>query len=178
MRPLLLLSLAAALSSAAGPNDGPTARKPARRPTLGVLARCTGSAGCRACKNCNYCAHCAGGGGTCGVCSSNAAPVRTYRAPARSKPAATRSYFIPPTDARIQELRLLDAPSYVTATTLNLRARPSADAELLRVLSQGDEVQVLEIVNDRWVKVSATSAELGDVQGYVARAYLATEPAN
>jgi uncharacterized protein YgiM (DUF1202 family) len=64
---------------------------------------------------------------------------------------------------------------YVNASTLNLRAEPSADAEVLRVLEAGDIVTVLKVVDEKWVKVSAESAELGNIEGYVARSYLSAQ---
>ena len=60
---------------------------------------------------------------------------------------------------------------YVAAETLNLRAEPSADAEVVRVLTRNDIVTVLELTDATWAQVRVTTDE-GDVQGYVARAYL------
>lgn len=163
------------LSSATG-HDDPNLLKPLKRPALGKLARCTGSSSCRACTNCSRCGHCSAGG-SCGVCADYSAPVRTYRVPARSSSSRRTSggggssY----TPARPKIVLTESVSYYVSATTLNLRAEPSADAELLRVLDQNDIVTVLEIVSDKWVKVSAESATLGDLEGYVSRAYLARE---
>lgn len=176
MHGLLLVLLAAGLGGTHPGHDGPKARKPARTYLpLSTLARCSGDVGCRACKNCSHCGHCAGGGRTCGVCAP--APVRTYRA----TPPRTRSYGSgggssrSTTPARTKTVLVVDASYTVAASTLNLRAAPSAEAEVLRVLEGGDVVTVLELVDAQWAKVSVESADLGDVEGYVARAYLSSQ---
>ena len=48
---------------------------------------------------------------------------------------------------------------YISATTLNLRAAPTADSEVVRVLDRNDVVTVSEVVNDKWVKVSVGEAD-------------------
>jgi uncharacterized protein YgiM (DUF1202 family) len=60
---------------------------------------------------------------------------------------------------------------YVAAETLNLRAEPSADAEVVRVLTRNDIVTVLELTDAKWAQVRVVTDE-GDVVGYVVRAYL------
>lgn len=60
---------------------------------------------------------------------------------------------------------------YVAAETLNLRAEPSADAEVVRVLTRNDIVTVLELTDGKWAQVRVVTDE-GDVVGYVVRAYL------
>ncbi|MCA8830314.1 SH3 domain-containing protein [Hymenobacter pini] len=179
MKSILLLALGAGLFS--GSHDGPTSRKPATRPVktlASVLGRCSGNAYCSACRNCSACGHCAGGGGTCGVCASYSAPVRTYRAPARTRSSSSRSYSgggssRSTAPSRPKTVLVESVSYYVAATTLNLREAPSADAQVLRVLEQGDIVTVLELVDEKWARVSAASALLGDREGYVVRAYLA-----
>lgn len=183
MKSILVLALRASFFS--GGHEGPTARKPTAHPAktlAATLGRCSGDASCRSCKNCNYCGHCAGGGGSCGVCATYSAPVRTYRAPARTRSTSSRSSggggagssrsYAP---ARPRTVLVESVSYYVAATTLNLREAPSADAEVIRVLEAGDIVTVLELVNAKWVKVSAESATLGDQEGYVARAYLSSQ---
>jgi len=68
---------------------------------------------------------------------------------------------------------VVDGSYTVAASTLNLRAEPSADAEVLRVLNAGDVVTVLELVDAQWARVSVDDADLSDLKGYVARKYLA-----
>ena len=175
MKSLLLILFVASLSGS-GTDDGPKASKRTKHLPLGTLARCTGSSSCRACSNCTYCGHCAGGGGTCGVCSSSAAPVRTYRATPTRTQASRRSTSGGSTAARPKTV-LRVAESYtVAATTLNLRAEPSAEAKVVRVLTAGDVVTVLELINEKWVRVTVESADLGDAEGYVSRAYLVAQP--
>ncbi|WP_177189875.1 SH3 domain-containing protein [Hymenobacter actinosclerus] len=60
----------------------------------------------------------------------------------------------------------------VTASMLNLRAEPDIDAEMLRVLETGDAVTVLELMDGQWARVSSENASLGDLECYVAKAYL------
>ena len=139
------------------------------------LARCSGDASCRACSNCNYCGHCAGGGGTCGVCAPSA-PRRTYRSPSRTSTKISRSYrgggsgsVSRPAPSKVEIG--VSGDYYVAATTLNLRAAPSADSSVVRVLERNDVVTVRELTNAKWVKVSTTTMD-GDVEGYLSRAYL------
>lgn len=63
---------------------------------------------------------------------------------------------------------------YIAAETLNLRAEPSADAEIIWVLTRNDIVTVLELTDEKWAQVRVTTDE-GDIEGYVARAYLSEE---
>ena len=63
---------------------------------------------------------------------------------------------------------------YIAASTLNLRAEPSADAEVVRVLSRNDQVTVQELTTEKWAKVSVATEE-GEVEGYVSRAYLSED---
>lgn len=60
---------------------------------------------------------------------------------------------------------------YIAASTLNLRAEPSADAEVVRVLNRNDQVTVQELTNEKWAKMSVMT-EKGELKGYVSRAYL------
>ena len=174
MRSLLLLSLAAVLSSAGG-HDDPNVLKPLKRPALGKLARCTGSSSCRACTNCSRCAHCSAGG-SCGVCADYSAPVRTYRAPARSSSSSRRSsggggssYTVP----RAKVAFVAGNLYYIKASSLNLRAEPSAESEVLHVLTRNDMVTLVELTNDTWVKVT-----YGTLTGYLSRAYLSDDIAD
>ncbi|SDY86613.1 SH3 domain-containing protein [Hymenobacter psychrophilus] len=177
MKSLLLLALGAGLFNT-GPKDGPTTRKPVARSAktlAAALGRCSGNAYCRSCRNCSACGHCAGGGGTCGVCASYSAPVHTYRAPARTRSTSTRSsYGSSATTTRPRTVLVKNMRYVVAASTLNLRSEPSAEADVLRILDAGDSVTILELVDSKWARVSAESAELGDQEGYVARAYLSS----
>ena len=65
-----------------------------------------------------------------------------------------------------------DESYQVVVTTLNLRAEPSAEAEVVRVLTAGYAVTMRELVNEKWLRVTAESADLEDVEGYLARAHL------
>ena len=180
---LLLLFLSLLFTGVIPSNDGggkashSTHRKASFRLAnpLAKLARCSGDASCRACSNCNYCGHCAGGGGTCGVCAPSTLR-RTYRSPSRTATKTSRSYrggdsgnVSAPTPSKVE----LDVSGdyYVAATTLNLRAAPSADSAVVRVLERNDVVTVQELTNAKWVKVSTTTAE-GEAEGYLSRAYL------
>ncbi len=58
---------------------------------------------------------------------------------------------------------------YVTASVLNIRSAPSTESEVIGQVVAGDELWLLEIVDETWVKVALGE----DRQGYVARAYLA-----
>jgi len=112
------------------------------------------------------------------VCASYSAPVRTYRTPPRTRSMSTRSSgggSSPAAPTRVKTVLVVDVSYTVSATTLNMRVAPSADAEVVRVLSAGDVVTVLELVDAQWAKISAESADLGDVEGYVARAYLSSQ---
>ena len=180
MKSLLLLALGSGLFTT-GPTDGPTTRKPTAQPVktlAAALGRCSGNASCRACRNCSACGHCAGGGGTCGVCATYSAPVRTYRAPVRTRPASTRSSSSSSTrtvtKSRPKTVLVENMHYLVNASTLNLRAEPNAEAEVLRVLKAGDNVIVLELMDSNWARVSAESGSLGDLEGYVARTYLSS----
>jgi uncharacterized protein YgiM (DUF1202 family) len=83
-----------------------------------------------------------------------------------------RSY----TSAKPKTVLQVNVSYYVSATTLNLRAEPSPDAEVLRVLTTDDIVTVLELVDSKWAKVSVdASYDQSAATGYVARAYLSTE---
>lgn len=182
---VLLFSLLLTLLGSHGGKDARPTGRP-RRPApyasavaaLPKLGRCSGDAYCRACSSCEYCGHCAGGGGTCGVCASSspAKPVysrsrssaRGSRSGARSYGGGRGSYVAPKTPATPLEV---SGDYYITASTLNLRAEPSADAEVVRVLSRNDQVTVQELTNAKWAKVSVATEE-GEVEGYVSRDYL------
>ncbi len=57
---------------------------------------------------------------------------------------------------------------FVQASVLNLRTEPNTDSTVIDQPVRGDEVELLEITNENWVKVS-----FGGRSGYVARQYLA-----
>jgi len=191
MKTLLLffLSMTVLASTHDGDPKKPATRRtvkaPAFRP-LAVLGRCSGDAYCTACSNCSRCAHCGGGGGTCGVCASYSAPKPSYarpRASSRRSSSRNRSYsgggssYATSIKATKPVIRLaVTGDYYISATTLNLRAEPSADAEMVRVLTRNDVVTVQELTNDKWVKVSVLTTE-GAVEGYVSRAYLSVNKA-
>lgn len=187
MKVFLLLSLLS-FSLLALASDG-NPRKPAAthrsksvsfRP-LAALGRCSGDAYCTACSNCSHCGHCAGGGGTCGVCASYSTPKASYSRPrtaARSSSYRGASYssggssYTSPTKTAKPVTRLeVMSDYYIAASTLNMRAEPSADSEVVRVLSRNDEVTIQELTNEKWAKVSVATDE-GNVVGYVSRAYL------
>lgn len=144
---------------------------------LPKLARCSGDAYCRACSSCEYCGHCAGGGGTCGVCAPVAAPVRRVSRAGRSSGSGSYrggsgTQRVTPTRIAPQEVSVEEGLAYyVAAETLNLRAEPSVDAEVVHVLERNDIVTVLELTDEKWARVKALTDE-GDVEGYVSRAYL------
>lgn len=179
---LFLLSLITLLFLSATPHEPSGGKKPvaAHRHTsrfnlpkpLATLGRCSGDAYCRSCSSCEYCGHCAGGGGTCGVC----APATTTRYTPTRHRSSTRARSVGSSISRPVPKQVLapievTADYYISATTLNLRAAPTADSEVVRVLDRNDVVTVSEIVNDKWVKVSVGEAE-DIVEGYVSRAYL------
>jgi hypothetical protein len=168
------------------PAAGRTVKTHAFRP-LAVLGRCSGDAYCTSCSNCSRCAHCGGGGGTCGVCASYSAPKSSYTRPrASSRRSYSRGYSSSSggssyassikTTRPITRLAIT-GDYYITATTLNLRAAPSADAEVVRVLTRNEVVTVQELTNDNWVKVGVSTTE-GTVVGYVSRAYLSENRGN
>lgn len=57
---------------------------------------------------------------------------------------------------------------FVTASVLNIRQEASTESAVLGQVVCGDELELLEITNDTWVKV-----QIGERTGYVARQYLA-----
>lgn len=59
---------------------------------------------------------------------------------------------------------------YVNADDVNVRASASTDAEILTVLSQGDEVTVLGDSGEEW-----TNIQFGEITGYVATEYLSEQ---
>ena len=182
---VLLFSLLLTLPGSHGGKDAwPTGRP--RRPApyasavaaLPKLGRCSGDAYCRSCSSCEYCGHCAGGGGTCGVCAPSVAPVRRVSRAVRSSYRVSGGHSGGGRSAggssntRPALVQLAEGLAYyVAAETLNLRAEPSADAEVVRVLTRNDIVTVLELTDATWAQVRVMTDE-GDVQGYVARAYL------
>lgn len=178
---LFLLSIVLAASASPGHPRQPAAAHSVPTVLLGPLAhvgRCSGDAYCTACSNCSHCAHCAGGGGTCGVCASYSPPKPTY-SPARRSVRSRRSYggsgsssMVPATPALQLEV---DAEYYISASTLNLRAEPSADAEMVQVLHRNDLVTVQGLMTEKWAKVRAAT-EAGEVEGYVSRTYLSGSP--
>lgn len=150
---------------------------------LSHLGRCSGDAYCTACSSCEYCGHCAGGGGTCGVCASYSAPVRrvsratrpSYRASSGSRGSGGRTAKSISTSQRPAAIQLETGLAYyVAAETLNLRAEPSADSEVVRVLTRNDIVTVLELIDAKWARVRVVTDE-GDVEGYVVRTYLSEQ---
>lgn len=173
----LLLSLPLVAHDGSGKPRRPAAaaKRPVsfRLPSLANAGRCSGGANCRACSNCNYCGHCAGGGGTCSVCADYSAPVRRPARPARSSSSSRAANYTAP--APPQTVLQVTGDYYVSATTLNLRAEPSAEAEVVRVLERNDTVTVDELTNAKWVKVTVSTAD-GDVSGYLSRAYLSESP--
>jgi hypothetical protein len=184
---VLLFSLLLMLPGARGGRDNRPTSRP-RRPipyasavtTLPKLGRCSGDASCTACSSCEYCGHCAGGGGTCGVCSSSAAPVRRVSRTVRPSYRVSSSRGGGRVTGGGNSIK--QAPTqlaeglayYVAAETLNLRAEPSADAEIVRVLTRNDIVTVLELTDAKWTQIRVTTDE-GDIEGYVARAYLSEQ---
>ena len=181
---LLLLSFSLTASAHDGNPKKPAARHRSKtvlfRP-LAVLGRCSGDAYCRSCSNCSHCGHCAGGGGTCGVCASYSAPRASYSRPRTSSrrsysrgagySSGGRSYTTSTKSTKpVTQLEVM-GNYYIVASTLNLRAESSADAEVVRVLSRNDQVTVQELTTEKWAKVSIATEE-GEVEGYVSRAYL------
>lgn len=146
---------------------------------LSHLGRCSGDAYCTACSSCEYCGHCAGGGGTCGVCASYSTPVRrisraarpSYRVSSGSRGGGGRTASSSASQRPIAAQLEAGLAYYVAAETLNLRAAPSADAEVVRVLTRNDIVTVLELMDAKWAQVRVVTDE-GDVEGYVVRTYL------
>lgn len=57
---------------------------------------------------------------------------------------------------------------FVTASVLNIRTEANTESSIMGQLVSGDEIDVVELTNDTWVKV-----RIGDRYGYVAREYLA-----
>lgn len=57
---------------------------------------------------------------------------------------------------------------FVTASVLNIRTEANTESDIMGQLVSGDEIDVVELTNDTWVKV-----RIGDRYGYVAREYLA-----
>lgn len=102
--------------------------------------------------------------------------MRTYRATPTRTRSSGRSSSGGSTLVRPKTVLRVDASYIIAASTLNLRAEPSAEAEVVRVLTASDVVTVLELVNEKWVKVTAESVDLGDAEGYVSRAYLINQP--
>ena len=177
---LLLLSLLLSLPTIASDGTGKPKRHPAHKPVSlripNLMARCSGDAYCRACSSCEYCGHCAGGGGTCGVCASYTAPApratRSYstrRSSGRSA-SSTRPTYAPATPQTLLEV---SGDYYVSASTLNLRAEPSAEAAVVRVLDRNEVVTVQELTNAKWARVTVATDD-GEVEGYLSRAYLST----
>jgi hypothetical protein len=186
---LLLFSLLLPLAHAPADGGGKASHSK-RRATLpklpaplSYLGRCSGDAYCTACSSCEYCGHCAGGGGTCGVCASYSAPVRrvsrtvrpSYRVSSGSRGSGGRTAKSSGASQRPTTTQLdTGLAYYVAAETLNLRAEPSADAEVVRVLTRNDIVTVLELTDAKWAQVRVVTDE-GDVVGYVVRAYLSEQ---
>ncbi|RZJ94657.1 MAG: hypothetical protein EOO60_02565 [Hymenobacter sp.] len=114
------------------------------------------------------------------MCSSSAAPVRRVSRTVRPSYRVSSSRG----GGRITggDNSLKQAPTqlaeglayYVAAETLHLRAELSADAEVVRVLMRNDIVTVLELTDAKRAQVRVTTDE-GDIEGYVARAYLSEE---
>lgn len=184
MKILLLLSsllLTLATPALRDRKDTPPASRP-RRPlpstevaALPKLGRCSGDASCTACSSCEYCGHCAGGGGTCGVCAPVAAVRRVYRVVRpHYRATGTRGGTHAPSSSRTPPVVASLAAGlsyYVAAETLNLRAEPTADAEVVRVLTRNDIVTVLALPDAKWAQVRVTT-DVGDIEGYVVGAYL------
>ncbi len=57
---------------------------------------------------------------------------------------------------------------FVTASVLNIRQEASTESAILGQVVCGDELELVEITNETWVKV-----QIGERVGYVARQYLA-----
>lgn len=109
--------------------------------------KCTGSAYCTACKNCSRCAHCSAGG-SCGVCAPATPKTNTYAPPKKT---------------------VLTGNRVVSAEKVNVRETAAATAKVLYVLKKGETVNVLEILENGWVKVKADN---GRITGYVPGNYL------
>ncbi|NLC84359.1 MAG: SH3 domain-containing protein, partial [Ruminococcaceae bacterium] len=62
-------------------------------------------------------------------------------------------------------------PSYVIARRLNLRSEASTTGKLIRTLTVGDVLYVLEKTNEDWVKVETESGE----EGFVYAAYISDD---
>ncbi len=56
---------------------------------------------------------------------------------------------------------------YVACSVLNVRSAPNTDCKVIGQVVLGDELELLEITNENWVKIA-----IGDCEGYVARQYL------
>lgn len=108
------------------------------------------------------------------MCASYSAPKARY---SRPRTSSGRSYsrgssYTTPTKSTQPATKLEVAGDYyIAASTLNLRAEPSADAEVVRVLNRNDQVTVQELTNEKWAKMSVMT-EKGELKGYVSRAYL------
>ena len=57
---------------------------------------------------------------------------------------------------------------YVLASVLNIRSEPNTNCTVVGQVIRGDELELVEITNENWAKVS-----IGNRCGYVAREYLA-----
>lgn len=177
---LLLLSFLFTVATTPRDDGGKASRITPQKATFRLnsphvrLGRCSGDAYCRACSNCNYCGHCAGGGGTCGVCAPSA--PRASRSPSRASSRGVRSYRVGGSSATAKPARepidiSVTGDYYVAAATLNLRAAPSADSMVIRVLERNEVVTVQELTSTKWVKVTVTTPD-GVIEGYLARLYL------
>lgn len=145
--------------------------------TLPTLGRCSGNANCSACSTCEYCGHCAGGGGTCGVCASSSysAPIeiltrrQSYRGiQTHSSTAWSRAGY--PISSPFTASKTLSA-YIVKGIFLNLRAQPSLEAAVVAVLSRGEMVTVVKVLNQKWARVQVITIQ-GEKTGYVLQAYL------
>ncbi|WP_078062875.1 SH3 domain-containing protein [Solirubrum puertoriconensis] len=172
MKPLLLLLLSSNLLISGPVDNNPT--RASKKPGLAHLGRCTGSAYCSACSNCSRCAHCVSGG-TCGVCAAPVSYKPTRRATTPSRSSRSRSSSGNPYSAPARTYNSLAEGNvyFVAASTLNLRAKPAADAKILAVLNRNDVITILELTNDKWVQVRF-GAGSNEVIGYLSRVYLSS----
>lgn len=121
------------------------------------LGRCTGSAYCSACKTCNYCAYC-NSGGTCGVCDNRETRV-TLR---RTIPSTSEIHTIPgekkeepKSNHRVNTGKSKKSKDliYEVIKATSLRKAPDSRSSVLKRLSIGDKVTVIDCSNEYWCKV-------------------------
>lgn len=131
------------------------------------LGRCTGSKYCTACKTCNYCQYC-NSGGSCGVCAPGnryePEPPK-YRSSPKPAPQPKTTYpkveskiyiyeetdkdekFIPESTLEVEE------DIFIISAATSLRKLPNSESQVLKRLTPGDEVSVIDCSNKYWCKV-------------------------